>query len=222
MANFKIKNMLILLFVIIIPLTGWSKAARGTPVRAIQDVDDKLSRFKTGKLSKKEREYNEQLKKDIIRGAFDVNELAKLSLSKHWNNLTVTEQEHVVQVMTDLLEVRALFAKEQSAARSIKGGKYYVKYYGSRFLDEKKDRSKVITKVIVPSENIDIALNYKLMKEKGKWKIYDVVVDEASLVSNYRYQFNAIINKHGYPELVRRMENKLNEIREQRDAGLEK
>jgi ABC-type transporter MlaC component len=40
-----------------------------------------------------------------------------------------------------------------------------------------------------------------------------VIVDDASLVDNYRYQFDSIITKNGYPELVNRMQKKLAELR---------
>ena len=68
-------------------------------------------------------------------------------------------------------------------------------------------------------ENISIALNYRLKKKGDEWKIYDVIVDEASLVDNYRYQFNSIITKHGYADLIRRMNEKLNGIIADRKAA---
>ncbi len=47
------------------------------------------------------------------------------------------------------------------------------------------------------------------------WKIYDVIVDDASLLDNYRYQFDSIIRKGGYADLIRRMESKLKSIKEE-------
>ena len=103
-----------------------------------------------------------------------------------------------------------------ATAKSKSGGKYYVVYRGHKFYDAAKTRAFVRTKVVVPSEKIDIALNYRLKKKGDEWKIYDVIVDEASLVDNYRYQFNSIITKNGYPDLVQRMTKKLNEIKAKR------
>lgn len=193
----------------------------GSPTRAIQDLDDMLGDFvvkkKGEKLSEEEEEHNRSLKMKIVHGTFDIRELAKLSLAAHWANRSDKEQERFVKILTDILEEKALFSKEQSAAKSKSGGKYYVEYRGQK-LNKAKVRAFVQTKVVVPSENIKITLNYKLRKQDGDWKIYDIIVDEASLVENYRYQFNSIIKKHGYPDLVRRMENKLNEIRAKRKS----
>jgi ABC-type transporter MlaC component len=119
--------------------------------------------------------------------------------------------------MVSLLEEKALFSKEQSAAKSKSGGKYRVIYKGHKYISKGKKKAFVRTKVIVPAENVDIDLNYKLRVHDGEWKIYDVIVDEASLVANYKYQFNSIITKHGYDELVSRMTRKLDEIKGNRN-----
>jgi phospholipid transport system substrate-binding protein len=194
----------------------------GTPTRAIQDLDDMLDDFvvkeKGEKLTPKEEAHNRKLKQKIIHGTFDIGELAMRSLGKHWKDRTEEERDHFVQVLTDLLEEKALFSKEQSAAKSKEGGKYFVVYRGHRFKDGTKTHAFVRTKVVVPSENIDIDLNYRLKKGSDDWKIYDVIVDEASLVNNYRYQFNSIITKHGYKDLIRRMETKLDEFKKKRES----
>jgi len=52
------------------------------------------------------------------------------------------------------------------------------------------------------------------MKESGgKWMVYDVVIEGVSLVSNYRTQFNKIISANGYPELVKKLQAKDNEVK---------
>ena len=187
--------------------------AAGTPTRAIQDLDGMLDAFKTGdNLTAEEEAHNRKLKHDIIHGTFDLRELSKQSLSRHWKKRSSAEQDQFVQILTDLLEEKALFSKEQSKG----GGKYYVVYKGHKFYDKAKTRAFVGTRVSVPSEDIKISLNYRLKKKGDEWKIYDVVVDEASLVDNYRYQFNSIITKHGYPDLIRRMNEKLASIRADR------
>jgi len=193
----------------------------GSPTRAIQDLDDMLDDFavapKGGKLTANQEEHNRKVKQDIIHGTFDIRELSKLSLSSHWSKRTPSEQNEFVTLLTNLLEEKALFSKEQSAAKSKSGGKYYVNYGGHKFLNSEKTKAFVRTKVVVPSENIDIKLNYKLKRQDGEWKIYDVIVDEASLVDNYKYQFNKIIVKNGYQDLVDRMNRKLSQIRRDRE-----
>lgn len=194
--------------------TGYSPDK--TPTKAIQELDAMLDDFHIGDLTAEQEQENRDLKKKIIHGTFDIRELSRLSLARHWSEISKEEQDHFVGLLTDLLEEKALFSKEQLAAKSKTAKKYRVIYKGHKFSDAKKERSFVITKVIVPAENIDITLNYKLKRQDGEWKIFDVIVDNASLVDNYRYQFDSIIKKHGYSDLVRRMTNKLDEIKAKR------
>jgi len=192
----------------------------GSPIRAIQDVDNMLDDFivkdKGKALTADEEAHNRELKQKILHGTFDIRELSRLSLSKYWDQRTPAEQDEFVKILTDLLEEKALFSKEQSAAKSKSGGKYFVSYKSQKFDDEAKTKATVRTGVSVPSERINIGINYRMKKNSANWKIYDIVVDEASLVDNYRYQFDSIIKKHGYPDLVRRMSEKLAEIKSKR------
>jgi phospholipid transport system substrate-binding protein len=107
------------------------------------------------------------------------------------------------------LERKAILSKEQSKT---KGQKYYVKYQGETYLDPQKTRARVRTQANVPKEQVSVSIDYKLVKAGNQWKIFDVIVDDASLVDNYKYQFNSIITKHGYPELVSRINKKLTEL----------
>lgn len=195
-------------------------AAEGSPMRAIQDVDDILDHFKKGRsLSDADRRYNEKLKRKVIYGTFDVRELSRLALANHWDEHSEAEHDRFINLMVTLLEEKALFAHEQSAAKSKEGGKYTVTYQSQRFLEGDNNRALVSTKINVPSENISLQLNYRLKKnEKNEWKIYDIIVDDASLVSNYRYQFNSIITKDGYDHLLELMQKKLDELRGKRSG----
>ncbi len=194
----------------VLQASGQTNAPAGTPTREIQDIEIKMETYKTGdNLSPAEKANNVKIKRDILSGAFDIRELSRLALAQHWNKLAAGEQNNFVALMTDLLETKAIFSKEQSKT---KGKKYIVKYLGDSYAND-KTKAKTLTKVIVPKQDVKIDIEYKLKKDPGGWKIYDVVVDDASLVDNYRYQFDNIITKHGYSELVRRMREKLNELR---------
>ena len=69
-------------------------------------------------------------------------------------------------------------------------------------------RSKIVT-----SKGEEFSINYRLKRKDGMWKIYDVVVEDISLVNNYRSQFDRILSKTSYDELIRRMKEKLSESR---------
>ena len=78
------------------------------------------------------------------------------------------------------------------------------------------DQATVRTKLITKS-NTEIPIDYRMQKEGDRWRAYDVVIEGVSLVSNYRTQFNRIIQQSGYPELFNKMKAKQEEL--QFEAG---
>lgn len=211
---------LAIMFVGIAASAAVQKASTGTPTRAIQDLDEKLDDYKTGpNLTREDEDHNRKIKRDILHGTFDVLELARLSLERHWLPRSYAERKYFVTLMTDLLENKGILSKEQGQKKAKTNRVYLITYTGDKFLNENQTRSLTKTNVYVKSEDINVHLDYKLRRRSEEWKIYDVIMDGASLVDNYRYQFDTIIKKHGYPELVNRMEKKLSEIK--KDNGEE-
>ncbi|HSA58996.1 MAG TPA: ABC transporter substrate-binding protein [bacterium] len=191
----------------------------GSPSRAIQDLDDMLDSYVLDPQTAEQRQYNEDLKRTVIKGTFDIRELCRLALDKHWGERTPQEQDAFVDLMIRLLEKKAIFSKEQGQKKAKKSKNVYsVTYEGHKFTNPNELNALAMSLVHIPSESLKIELNYKLKKDGGSagggWKIYDVIVDGASLLDNYKYQFDKIIAKEGYPNLVHRMESKLKELQE--------
>lgn len=180
------------------------------PMESIKDLDQQVESYHLGQsLSADQLQQNIQLKKRIIRGTFDIEELSRLALDKHWDKIKPNMQKHFVDLMKELLEKKAIFSKEQ-----LKGDN---KYYKINYLKEEQEpsdpaRSTVYTKMVIPKRSMDLDLTYKLVKKPQGWKIFDVIVDDASLLSNYRFQFDRIIEKGGFEDLIKRMESKLASI----------
>ncbi len=189
----------------------------GTPSRAIQDLDDMLDSYVIDPQTPEQNQYNADLKKNVIQGTFDIRELCRLALAKHWDERTPQEQDYFVDLMIRLLEKKAIFSKEQGQKKRRSKTVYQVAYEGHKFTNPENTTSLAMSTVNVPSEALKIELNYKLKKmgdtsAGGGWKIYDVIVDGASLLDNYKYQFDKIIAKEGYANLIQRMESKLKDI----------
>ena len=51
-------------------------------------------------------------------------------------------------------------------------------------------------------------MNYRLHLIDKEWRVYDVVIENVSIVNNYRSQFSRIISRWSYEEVVRRMKDK--------------
>lgn len=181
-----------------------------TPLESIKKLDGSVEGYHLGQnLTPEQIEENTALKRKIIRGTFDIQELCRLSLGSHWDGLSETQRKHFVGLMTKLLETKAIFSKEQ-----LRGDNklYTISYNKEVFDNAEKNRSTVTTKMKVPKEKMDLDITYKLLLTPYGWKIFDVIVDEASLLSNYKFQFDRIIKKSGFDDLISRMELKLGKI----------
>lgn len=185
-----------------------------SPMEAVKGLDQLAEQYRVGKnLTPKDREFNQQLKQKILRGTFNLHELAKLALAKYWQERSPKEQTAFVELLTQLLEERSVFAKEQAEGKG-EGKSYQIDYKNEKYLNKEKTTALVHTVVRLTKHRTKLDLDYQLKRAlNGEWQIFDVIVDEASLVANYRSSFGNIIKKQGYAELVRRMENKLKEFR---------
>ena len=72
-----------------------------------------------------------------------------------------------------------------------------------------ENQSEVPTRVITASKGIPIA--YRMILKDGVWKVYDVVVENVSLVQNYRTQFNDILAKDTPEQLLETLRKKVKE-----------
>ena len=61
---------------------------------------------------------------------------------------------------------------------------------------------------IIDKKGQEFSVNYRLHNRNGDWKVYDVVIEEISLVNNYRAQFKRALATASYEELVNRMKGK--------------
>ncbi len=139
----------------------------------------------------------------IASDIFDFTEISKRSLGRHWQARTPAEQAEFVGLLTDLLE--------RTYVSKIEG------YTGEKvaFVGEAIDsgvatvRTKIVTK-----QGTEIPVDYRMYQAGNRWLAYDVSVEGISLVGNYRTQFNAVIQKNSYQELVKTMRAKQAEASE--------
>ena len=128
--------------------------------------------------------------------------MAQGALGQHWGERTPTERAEFVRLFGDVFE-RAYLSKIQLADAE------RFAYLGDTI---EGDHTVVRTRITTNNGTV-IPVNYRArMAEGGRWRVYDLDVGGVSLISNYRTQFNSIIGRSSYPELV----NRLKALREQR------
>lgn len=173
--------------------------AAGVPTDQVKATVDKAivvlkdPRYK-GEAKTKER--RDQLRQ-ILFARFDFAEMAKRSLGAHWRKRSDAEQKEFVSLFTDLLERAYADIIESYSDEKVV------------YLNERLDGSFVeVASKIQTAKGQEYSINYKAQQLGSEWKVYDVVAENISLVSNYRSQFDRVINKKSYDELVRLLKNK--------------
>jgi len=133
----------------------------------------------------------------IIYPRFDFTEMAKRALGPHWGRRSSEEQREFVKIFAELLAKSYAERIESSTNQNI--------LYTREIAD--KDYAQVDTK-IVSEKYAEFSINYKLHSVDKEWKVYDVVIEDISLVNNYRSQFDRVIARSSFEELVRMMKEK--------------
>ena len=138
----------------------------------------------------------------IANEIFDFSETAKRSLGRHWLARTPAERDEFVQVFTDLLERSYISRVELYGGEKIQ--------YVSDTIEE-GEQAKVQTKLVTKGGG-EIPIEYRMHKKADRWLVYDVIIEGVSLVSNYRTQFNKIIQTASYNDLVQKMRTKQDQL----------
>ena len=147
--------------------------------------------------------------RQIANEIFDFGEIARRSLGRYWQPLSDAQRTEFVGLFGDLLE-RSYISKIE-----LYGGEKII-YSGERM---DGDLAIVSTKIITKN-GTEVPIDYRLFRRGDRWMVYDVNIEGISLVSNYRTQFNKIIQSNGYNTLVDRMKAKQTESLE--DASQKK
>jgi phospholipid transport system substrate-binding protein len=146
------------------------------------------------------RAERQKLLRELIHARFDFQEMAKRSLGAQWRRRTPDEQRQFVILFRDLLE-KAYLGRIESY-----GNERFV------YINEKIDEPYAeVASAIGTNTNEEFSIRYRLLRAGEQWKIYDVIVEDISLVNNYRAQFNRILSQSPYEELIRRMKSKLSD-----------
>ncbi|MCS7164040.1 MAG: ABC transporter substrate-binding protein [Thermodesulfovibrio sp.] len=189
----------ILILSIFIFTVSFSFAVISPKEQIKKTVDKVISILKDPKYKGKEKTQQRRaaLRAEIGK-VFDFEEMSKRSLGVYWRERTSQEKKEFIELYKDLLE-RSYIEKIESYTDE------EIVYTDERIENNKyaEVKTKIITK-----ERKEIPIDYRLYFTGSEWKVYDIVIEGVSLVSNYRSQFTKIIRNHSYQELVKRMKNK--------------
>ncbi|MEA3333300.1 MAG: ABC transporter substrate-binding protein [Pseudomonadota bacterium] len=198
---------LFLLFALV-PLNLW--ADDFGPRRQLEvSIDQLLEVLRDDSLKGDEKQtLRHQRIAEVVFLQFNMRRMAMLSLGRDWRSLSEVERNHFTELFRKLLKKSYVATIDSYADEQISYRKEIIK----------GNKAEVRTMVISVSREIEIPLNYKLQVKEGRWLVYDVIIENVSLVRNYRSQFGPIMKKRGFSELIAQMEKKVAEAGKKEDG----
>ncbi|HMK49358.1 MAG TPA: ABC transporter substrate-binding protein [Thermodesulfovibrionales bacterium] len=147
-------------------------------------------------------EAGKKVKRDKIRGVsenmFDYAELSRRTLGQNWSKLNAGQQKEFVDLYKRLLE-------DAYADKIITYTDEKVVFSKDSALTEKTAE----VQTTVATKKADIPIHYRLILKGSEWKVYDVVIEGVSLVSNYRNQFSEILSSKSPDGLIDTLRKKV-------------
>jgi phospholipid transport system substrate-binding protein len=184
----RLVKFLILLF-LLLPLPVYA----GIPLDAVQaSVNKVLDVLRDPKLkADSAKEIKKNKLRVIYKEMFDEIEFSKRTLARNWAKFSPAQQKEFVDLFEQVLEKNYM---ERILAYSDEK----IEFYKESMLSD--NQAEIQTRVITSSKEIPIF--YRMIRKDNSWKVYDVIVENISLVQNYRTQFNAILNKNTPEQLL--------------------
>ena len=171
----------------------------GEPGKLLMETIDKgfaILKDPSLKRDEKVQERRQMLWKEISP-VFNFEEMSKRSLGQHWKSRTPEEKKEFVELFTNILK-DAYIGKTDTYS----GEKVVI-------ISEKQDKNYATVQTrFITNTGTEISVDYNMHNNPGRWTIYDVIIEGVSLVNNYRSQFNNILIKSSYKELIQKIKDK--------------
>jgi phospholipid transport system substrate-binding protein len=178
----------------------------GPPLDTLKtEVNQVLDLLRQKSLSK---EIKKEKLEEIYGRMFDEVEMSRRTLGRNWARLNPMQQREFPQLYRQILAKAYL-------DRILTYTNEKIIYTRENILSD--NQAEIQTKIITSSNEIPI--NYRMIMKDKVWKVYDVVVENVSLVQNYRSQFNAILARNTPDQLIEILKKKVQSQQEDKKGS---
>jgi phospholipid transport system substrate-binding protein len=130
---------------------------------------------------------------------FDFERMTRLAVGRNWQQATPEQKQALTK------EFRTLLVRTYSTSLS---------QYRNQTIDVKPtkmaagDKEATVKTAVIQQGGPPIPIDYAMEKMDSGWKVYDVMIDGASLVTTYRGSFNDQIQKTGIDGLIKTLQDR--------------
>lgn len=187
---------ILMLFVFSVPVYA------GAPMISVKEnVNKVLDILRDSKLKgPSAKEAKKEKLRVIYKGMFDEIEFSRRTMASNWAKLNPAQQAEFIILFEQVLE-KAYIDKILDYSNE------KVDFYKEDMTSDTK--AEIQTKIVTSSKEVPIF--YRVILKDGKWRVFDVVVENVSLVQNYRTQFNDILASKTPEQLLEILRKKVKE-----------
>jgi len=194
-----IKYLLISFFLI-----GTSQAQAISGVDAQKEVSDTVKAVKeivsnnNGQLNEKELDKKIET---VLLPKFDFEQMSKSSLGAGWKKANPEQQAEFIKLFTSLLSHSYLEKIRKNIEKS------EVSFHPTTVKDD-----RVIVHSNVVADGQSVSIDYRIYQKDGAYKVYDVMVENIGLVSNYRSEFAGILDSGNFEALLKKLREQVAKV----------
>ncbi len=149
---------------------------------------------------------------NLIREQFDFELMSQGALGVSWKSANAEQRQTFIQLFTGLLEETYLARIQSYSNEKITYG------------EEEVRQNRAVVDTMIHTASVEIPISYKLILQNNDWQVYDVVIEKASLIRNYRSSYASILHRKGMDGLLEEMKQKLDSLHQragtaQKDAA---
>jgi len=155
-----------------------------------------------------DKSLSEEAKKELLRKAIlphlDFNEIARRALARHFK-ANESRMDEFVPLLKEFLENAYANMVVIESSKNVA-----IQVLGESIDADDANYATVRTKIIT-TKGKEIPVDYRLRFNGNEWMVFDIVIASVGMVSNYRSQFNAIIQKTSFDALMQGLKKKIEE-----------
>jgi phospholipid transport system substrate-binding protein len=173
-------------------------AMAASPTQTVQEAVQQVFAGQDGSVVKKvsTSERRADIRK-VAENLFDFQEMSRRSLGAAWDTVSPAEKQEFIHLFTSLVANSYMGKIEQYTGEPIR--------YESEQVDGTE--ASVLSRVVTP-KGAEIGIEYRLYRAENRWAVYDVRVDGISLVNSYKAQFNRLLQRGSFAELLKQLRQK--------------
>lgn len=138
----------------------------------------------------------------LIRNKFDFEVMSQGALGRSWQTASDQEQQRFVELFSRLLEETYLGRIRAYTDQKISYGEESIR------------KGRAVVETFIHDGGVDIPISYKLIPHGQDWLVYDVVIEEVSLIRNYRSSYQNILRSKGMAHLLEEMSQQIESLKE--------